>query len=40
MIAGCYLVLMNFGDGGNLVGNLVSELNEEMAMEWINDKSF
>jgi len=31
---------MNFGNGGNLTGNLVDEFNEEMAMEWINGRNF
>jgi len=40
MIMGCYLVLMNFGNGGNSMKSLVDEFNEEMAMEWINGRSF
>jgi hypothetical protein len=40
MIVGCSLVLMNFGDGRRSVGSLASEFNEEMAMEWINGRSF
>jgi hypothetical protein len=40
MTMGCSLVLMNFGDGGSSVGNLVDEFNEEMAMEWIMGRVF
>jgi hypothetical protein len=40
MTMGCSFVLMNVGNGGSLMGSLASEFNEEMAMEWINGKSF
>ncbi len=33
MTMGYSLVLMNFSDGGSLVGSLVDEFNGEMAME-------
>jgi len=40
MTMGCYLVLMNFGDGGSSTGSSVDEFNEEMSMEWINGRNF
>jgi hypothetical protein len=40
MRMGCYLVLMNFGNRGSSVKSLIDEFNEEMAIEWINGRSF
>jgi hypothetical protein len=40
MTMGCFFILMNYGDGGSSAGSLVSEFNEEMAMDWINGRSF
>jgi len=39
MTMGCYLLLMNFGNGGSSMGSLANEFNEEMVMEWINGRS-
>jgi hypothetical protein len=40
MTMGCYLVLMNLGNGASSMGSSVDEFNEEMSMEWINGKNF